>query len=79
MRRILSALLFLGAFAAAAPGAEPPKGAASRSSALVEKAGDGYWAWIQKENLFVRIRLGLPIESLPDFSLKKAEADAAFG
>ena len=79
MRPILSALLFLGTFAAAAPGAEPPKAAASRSSALVEKAGDGYWAWIQKDSLFVRVRLGLPIESLPDFSLKKAEADAAFG
>lgn len=79
MRRNLSALLLLGAFAAAALGAEPAKVAPSRSSALVAKAGDAYWAWIQKENLFVRVRLGLPIETLPDFSLKKAEADAAFG
>jgi uncharacterized protein (DUF885 family) len=79
MRRILSALFFLGAFAAAASGAEPPAAAATRSSALVEKAGDAYWAWIQKESLFVRVRLGLPIMSLPDFSLKKAEADATFG
>jgi uncharacterized protein (DUF885 family) len=79
MRRSLSALLVLVAFAAAAPAAEPPRAAASRSSALVAKAGDAYWAWIQRESLFVRVRLGLPIESLPDFSLKKADADAAFG
>ena len=79
MRRVLPALLFLGAFTALAPAAEPPKAAATRSSSLVARAGDAYWAFLQKEDLSVRVRLGLPIESLPDLSLKKAEADAAFG
>lgn len=78
MRRILSVLVVLGALPALARVAEPST-AGSRSSALVARAGDTYWAWIQKEDLSVRVRLGLPLESLPDFSLKKAEANAAVG
>lgn len=79
MRRVLSALLLLTAFAAAAPAAQPQRAVTTKSTAIVAKAGDDYWAWMQKENLFVRVRSGLPIESLPDFSLKKVEANAAFG
>jgi uncharacterized protein (DUF885 family) len=79
VRRALSALLLLTAFGAAAPAVQPQRAVATKSAAIVAKAGDDYWAWMQKENLFVRVRSGLPIESLPDFSLKKAEANAAFG
>jgi uncharacterized protein (DUF885 family) len=79
VRRALSTLLLFLASAAAIPAAEPQKVTPTRSAAIVAKAGDDFWAWMQKENLFVRVRLGLVIEKLPDFSLSKVEADAGFG
>jgi len=79
MRRVSAALIFVAASFAAAPAAELQKASPTKSSAIVAKAGNDYWAWLQKENVFVRVRLGLPIETLPDFSLKRVEADAAFG
>jgi uncharacterized protein (DUF885 family) len=79
MRRVSAALFYVAASFAAARAAEPQKAPPTKSAAIVAKAGDDYWAWLQKENLFVRVRLGLPIATLPDFSLKRVEADAAFG
>ena len=77
-RSFLAVSLFvLGAasFASAAGPAPAP----TKSAALVNKAGEDVWARIQKDNLALRLRLGLPIESLPDISLGKVESNAVFG
>jgi uncharacterized protein (DUF885 family) len=75
LRPACAALLLAGATLAAARAAEP----AGKSAATLKKAGDDYWSFLQKESFAIRIRLGLPVESFPDFTLKKANADAAFG
>jgi uncharacterized protein (DUF885 family) len=49
------------------------------SSAALKQAQDTYAAFLERESLSLRTRRGLPIESLPDVSLEKAEKDAAFG
>jgi uncharacterized protein (DUF885 family) len=52
---------------------------ATDSSAALKRAQDSYTAFLERESLMLRTRRGLPIESLPDVSLEKAEKDAAFG
>jgi uncharacterized protein (DUF885 family) len=49
------------------------------SSAALKQVQDSYAAFLERESLSLRTRRGLPIESLPDVSLEKAEKDAAFG
>ena len=76
-RRVLflaAALAGIGA-AAAVRSADRP----SPSSAALQRAQDSYAAFLERESLSLRTRRGLPIESLPDVSLEKAEKDAAFG
>lgn len=74
-------LAFLLGGAAAGLGVTPEgtKARRSSSSAILEKAGKKYWEFLQRESIGLRLRLGLPIETLPDPSLAKARADAAFG
>jgi uncharacterized protein (DUF885 family) len=50
-----------------------------RSAEIVQKAADDYWAFLEQENLNVRVREGLPVERLPDVSFKHVEANAVFG
>ncbi len=59
---------------AASPGATQ---AATPSSRIVEDVGVAYLDWLKQDSLFLRMKLGLPIERLPDVSLAKDENDAA--
>jgi uncharacterized protein (DUF885 family) len=43
----------------------------------VRRAGDTYFRWLQEDRLDIRMRLGLPIERLPDVSLEKLSSDAS--
>jgi uncharacterized protein (DUF885 family) len=52
--------------------------AATRSSELLAKAEESYWKFLEKRNLPVRLRLGLPIEELPDLSEARVRADAEY-
>ena len=54
-------------------------GAAPSSSDVVRKAGDEYWAFLEREDLNVRVQEGLPVDRLPDISLKHVEESAVFG
>ena len=45
----------------------------------LDKAGAMYSEFILRESPSLRVRMGLPVEDLPDLSLAKAEKDAAFG
>lgn len=80
--RLLTALpiLLLGGSPApvAATHAAPAVQAAG-GSAILERAEEEYWEFLQRESIGLRLRLGLPIQKLPDLSLEKARADAAFG
>lgn len=50
--------------------------AASTSSQIVKQAGDDYLDWLKEDSLFLRMKLGLPIERLPDVSLEREQRDA---
>ena len=63
----------------AALGAAAAPETAPAPSAALKRVQDSYEAFLERENLGLRTRRGLPIESLPDLSLAKAEKDAAFG
>lgn len=78
MKRALCVLALFGIHLGAAAAA-PPETAPTKSAAILKKAGDDFWTWMQKENLGLRVRLGLPVDSLPDFSQKRVDANAAFG
>ncbi len=52
---------------------------APTSSAILQKAADLYWEFLEKESLGLRLRLGLPIDRFPDLSLQKVQVNAAFG
>jgi uncharacterized protein (DUF885 family) len=54
-------------------------GEPSKSSAIVSKAADDYWAFVERENLNIRVHEGLPIDRLPDISLDHVRANAEFG
>ncbi len=79
MKRSFLAVSLFVLGAASSTSAAGPAPAPTKSAALVNKAGEDVWARIQKDNLALRLRLGLPIESLPDISLGKVESNAAFG
>lgn len=79
MRRTLCTLALAGVLLGLAGTAEPQTASPTKSATVLKKAGDEYWSWLQKENVGLRVRLGLPVESLPDFSLKKTESNARFG
>lgn len=51
----------------------------TRSSGILAKVSEEYWEFLQKRNLALRFRMGLPIEELPDLSETRARADAQFG
>ncbi|MDQ5872127.1 MAG: DUF885 domain-containing protein [Acidobacteriota bacterium] len=51
----------------------------TRSSELLAKISEEYWEFLQKRNLGLRLRMGLPVEELPDLSEARARADAQFG
>ncbi len=84
----MNRMLLAAAIVAASLGASPvavaptrtaPDAAEAGSAAILQKAAGEYWEFLQKESIGLRLRLGLPVESLPDISLTKAQADAAFG
>ena len=65
----LAALVF-----GAAAAQEPASG-----SAIVKKAADDYWRFLETESLAIRVREGLPVDRMPDVSLAHSQANAAFG
>lgn len=73
MRQKMAWLLSLPLAGAAL--AAPPR-AASPSSQVVKQVGEDYLAWLKQDSLFLRMKLGLPIERLPDVSLAKEQRDA---
>jgi uncharacterized protein (DUF885 family) len=73
----IAALLVVLASAAFSPDSSSPPQNPSREA--LQKAQATYEAFLERESLALRARRGLPIEKLPDVSLGKAEADAAFG
>ena len=81
----VSVLVFLIALGIALPNS-PGKSrsaaiavATTRSSGVLANAEKDYWAFLQKRSLALRLRLGLPIEELPDLSEARARADAEYG
>ncbi len=70
--------LLLGfAFAVAAAGQEPAR--PNPSVAALRRTEAAYWEFVQRESLLLRVRLGLPVDALPDLSIEKSERDASFG
>jgi uncharacterized protein (DUF885 family) len=53
--------------------------ASTRSSELLAKAERDYFDFLQKRSLPLRLRLGLPIDQLPDLSEERVVADARYG
>ena len=51
----------------------------TRSSGLLAGAEKDYWAFLQKRSLEMRLRLGLPVEELPDLTEDRARANAVYG
>lgn len=81
----VGALVFLIVLGIALPNSPGPSRSAAiamastRSSGLLGNAEKDYWEFLQKRSLELRLRLGLPIEELPDLSEGRARADAAYG
>ena len=74
--------LALGVAIPNSPGRAPSAAiamAATRSSELLAKAEEDYWDFLQRRSVSLRLRLGLPINDLPDFSEERVIADARFG
>jgi uncharacterized protein (DUF885 family) len=67
----LSALLFLSGLAQPLSGTRPQ----NSSSRAVRDVGDAYFNWMKEDSLYLRVRLGLNVERLPDLTLAKAEKD----
>jgi len=67
--------LGLAALVFAAAATEKPAG----GSALVRKAADDYWKFLETESLAIRVREGLPVDRMPDVSFAHSQANAAFG
>ena len=80
-----AALVFFLALGVAIPDSPGPAPSASiamastRSSELLAKAERDYWEFAQKRDVRLRVRLGLPIDELPDFSEERALFDAKAG
>src|ERR1700738_4269641 len=70
-------LLLLAIAAAVASGRGSAK--PNASAAALRRAEAAYWQFVQREGLLLRVRLGLPVEALPDLSIEKSERDASFG
>ena len=51
----------------------------TRSSGLLANAEKDYWTFLQRRSLGLRLRLGLPVEELPDMTEGRVRADAAYG
>ncbi|HEX9148270.1 MAG TPA: DUF885 domain-containing protein [Thermoanaerobaculia bacterium] len=83
--RIVGALVFLVTLGVAIPNSPGPARSAAiamastRSSELLAKAERDYWDFLQKRSVALRLRMGLPIEELPDLSEERARADARYG
>jgi uncharacterized protein (DUF885 family) len=81
----VGALVFLVALGVAipnSPGRAPSTAiamAATRSSELLAKAEKDYWDFFQKRSVSLRLRIGLPIDELPDLSEERVIADARYG
>ena len=78
-RTIAGLLMAAGAAAALRLSAQAPAGASNPSAENLQRAQATYESFLERESLPLRTRRGLPIESLPDLSLAKAERDGAFG
>ncbi len=85
MKIAVAVLVFLVVLGIAIP-SSPGKGrsaavavATTRSSGVLANAEKDYWGFLQKRSLVLRLRLGLPIEELPDVSEARARADAEYG
>jgi len=50
----------------------------SGSSALLKKIHDDFWQAELKNNLYLRLKYGLPVETLPDLTFEKAKKDTEF-
>ncbi len=48
------------------------------ASGELQQIADEYWERQLEDQIFLRLRHGLPIERLPDLSLEKAQADSVF-
>jgi uncharacterized protein (DUF885 family) len=70
-------LLQAAALAAALCGALAMPAGAETPAAAVRALGAEYLEWASEDNLFLRLKQGLPVERLPDASLARAEARAA--
>jgi uncharacterized protein (DUF885 family) len=53
--------------------------ASTRSSELLAKAERNYWDFLLKRSVALRLRIGLPIDELPDLSEERARVDASYG
>ena len=83
--RIVAAVVFLVTLGIAIPNSSGRARSAAiamastRSSELLAKVERDYWEFLQKRDVALRLRLGFPIEQLPDFSEERAKADARYG
>jgi uncharacterized protein (DUF885 family) len=59
------------------PGAASEKPASP--SAVLQKAADDYWSFLETESLAIRVREGLPVDRMPDISFEHSKSNAAFG
>jgi uncharacterized protein (DUF885 family) len=81
----VAALVFFLALGVAIPDSPGPAPSASiamastRSSELLAKAERIYWEFEQRRDFGLRMRLGLPIDELPDLSEERALLDAKAG
>jgi uncharacterized protein (DUF885 family) len=48
------------------------------NSTLLKKIHDDFWQNELKENIYLRLKYGLPVESLPDLTYEKAKKDTEF-
>jgi uncharacterized protein (DUF885 family) len=79
---VLVFLVALGVAIPNSPGRAPSTAiamAATRSSELLAKAEKDYWDFLQKRSVSLRLRLGLPIDEMPDLSEERVIADARYG
>lgn len=51
----------------------------TRSSGILASVEKDYWSFLQNRSVALRVRLGLPLQELPDLSEGRARSDAAYG
>jgi uncharacterized protein (DUF885 family) len=79
---VLVFLVVLGIAIPSSPGRERSAAiavATTRSSGVLANVEKDYWGFLQKRSLVLRLRLGLPIDELPDVSEARGRADAEYG